>query len=316
MLRLYHLQNLDEMCLQIVEILYAHPEGLGFNELAKPSGPFNKKTLQNHLKHLIPELVRIRSIKQKGGEKHLHILTTKAVNIVFKNRSEKYGRLALSKWAQDWLNDGWEPIDVTAVIMEAPTEGTVYLMRHRDKREAQLVVSPFLDASVYLKLTGGQPINLIPDIFTEIDLALADAQTLVSKLIAFIKTKRLIEAGLDPGPGYKRFLGTLKEYVTTMRYAGGPIPFSKEIQQETYTSKGDMKVLLGESIFRAIQNPLNSGIYFALIGDYGFWIVLNQKQQSLLATILKNQIKATKFRDNFILKLKSFIEKSLNEANK
>jgi len=313
----------DEKCLKIIEILYQYRGGLGFNEL-RAKGQFAKDTLRRHLDdHLVPDFVE-ETKPTKQGTKETIKLNQKGCSLAFKNRSQSYGKLAAQKWAQEWLDKDWEPIDVTDIIMQAPKSDMIYLMRHREEKIAKLVVPPFLDASIYLRLEGGHELSLVPDIFSRVDVGLANAPALISKLNEFVKSKT-VEAGLDPGPAYKRFLGTLKEYVGPVRYTGGPIPFSKQIQHQEvierkYSSKEQQTAIFAEELLRDIENPPETGILFMpfwrneTLEAPGFWVMLNPRLRTLFSTMLQDRVKAEKFRDSFLLNLESFLTKSLQEA--
>lgn len=317
-------EELDKTCQEVIEVLYRRPEGLGFNDLAR-EGPFNKVTLRNHLdRHLIPRFVEATDRHQ--GKKSTHKLTEEGVSTAFKIRSQNHGKLARSKWAQEWLNECWEPIDVTNLIIPRTAKtDMVYLMRNRKKKEAKIIVPPYLDGHIYLHFEDGRPLDLVPGILSKTDIAREDSSTIVSKVRDFIKSNKL-EAIMDPGPVYKRFLGTLKQYVSLVRYAGGPIPFSKEIQhQEVIEGKfgtNEQKVnFFAKELLRDIENPPKSGICFVPLWGikpfkaHGFWVILNPRLQNLLKDILRNEVKARKFRDKFLAKLEPFIENCLVEVS-
>lgn len=313
-------EKLDEHCLQILETLYRNQSPLGFNEISERGG-HNKTTLRKHLdEHLIPKFVEV----SKTPGKHKHRLTKHGVSAAFQARLEKYGEVVTTKWAQDWLDNGWEPIDVTEILVKAPEIDMVYLMRNKEKKEAKLIVPPFLDGSVYLRSEEGRELELVPDILTIRDMVLADQLTIIQKLRAFTESNKTT-AGLDPGPRYKAFLGTLKEHVSRLRYSGGPFPSAENVEhQEVVQSRAGTKEervnFLAQELWRDIENPPESGIWFVPLGNidflevWGFYVILNKSLQNHLTQILGDEVKAQRFKRIFLDKLEPFLERCLIES--
>jgi len=234
-------------------------------------------------------------------------------------------------WADDYLRDRWDPIDVSSIIIPAqndqPKMARIYLMRRchvsgpQRTVEAKIVVPPFMDAEIYLK-TDGNRVRMVPDIFAGQELESASHSHIRAKLEKYASSNSVV-ASFDPGPAYKHFLGTLKRYVGSVRYSGkGPIPFTEGIQHEEeivrkFRSEEEAAEVYGQELCRNIQNPPDSGMLVKIIQDlsythaYGFYVILNRLAQKKLAEILRDQNKARRFHRFFLKQLESFIDRSM-----